>query len=85
MDYDNLIGSVTVSPRLFFSHDVSGITPDPLYVFTEGSMASGLGVGFDYLQRWQADLSYSAFWGGEGTTNRLSDRDFASFNIKYSF
>ena len=40
---------------------------------------------FDILQRWQADLSYSSFWGGEGTTNRLSDRDFASFNVKYSF
>lgn len=85
MDYDSLIGSVNVSPRLFFSHDVQGITPDPLFMFVEDSKSMGLGVNFDYLLRWSADLSYSTFWDGEGTTNRLDDRDFASFSVKYAF
>ena len=30
------------------------------------------------------DLSYSSYWGG-GTFNQISDRDFASFTVKYSF
>ncbi|MGS0728464.1 DUF1302 family protein, partial [Shewanella sp. 0m-11] len=29
-------------------------------------------------------ISYNTFFGGVGTTNSLADRDYVSFNIKYS-
>lgn len=100
LDYPNAIGAVTVSPRLAFSHDVSGRSP----TFNEGAKALTLGFGFNYRQNWQADVAYTAFFGGKkvsGTdpgavpggqaqtyashTNPLVDRDFLSISLSYSF
>ena len=61
LDYPNAIGAVTVSPRLAFSHDVSGSSP----TFNEGAQALTSGFGFNYRQNWQADIAYTAFFGGE--------------------
>ena len=60
LDYENVIGAVQMSPRLVFAHDVHGVGPN----FNQGVMSLQLGVGFNYLQRWQADLGYSLFTGG---------------------
>ncbi|CAM3955576.1 DUF1302 domain-containing protein [Shewanella aquimarina] len=83
-DYNNLFAGVNMSPRIIFSHDVDGITPDPMFLFTEGKKSVAIGVNFDYQSRWGADFSYNSFFGGVGTTNLMSDRDYVSFNIKYS-
>jgi hypothetical protein len=39
---------------------VHGVGPN----FNEGVKAATVGVGFSYLHNWQADLSYTAFFGG---------------------
>lgn len=68
MDFSDLIPSVTVSPRLAFSHDVNGTGPN----FNEGVKAVTFGVGFNFRQNWQADLAYTGFFGGRtyrGTDN----------------
>lgn len=83
-DYNNLFAGVNMSPRIIFSHDVEGITPDPMFLFTEGKKSVAIGVNFDYQSRWGADFSYNSFFGGVGTTNQMADRDYVSFNIKYS-
>lgn len=61
MDYPNAIAGATLSPRLVFSHDVRGRSP----TFNEGAKALTLGLGVDYLQRFNADISYTSFFGGE--------------------
>lgn len=61
LDYPNAIGAVTVSPRVAFSHDVDGRSP----TFNEGAKALTLGFGFNYRQNWQADIAYTAFFGGK--------------------
>lgn len=60
LDYPNAIGATTVSPRIAFSHDVHGRSP----TFNEGNKAVTFGVGFNYQQNWQADIGYTAFFGG---------------------
>ena len=60
LDYPNAIGATTVSPRIAFSDDVDGSGP----TFNEGAKALTLGVGFNYRQNWQADIGYTAFFGG---------------------
>ncbi|MGQ0530059.1 MAG: DUF1302 domain-containing protein [Panacagrimonas sp.] len=60
MDFENVIGAAQLSPRLVFSHDVNGVGP----AFNQESKAVTVGVGLNYLQRWQADLGYTAFFGG---------------------
>ncbi len=83
-DFNNLFAGINMSPRVIFSHDVEGITPDPLFLFTEGRQSVTLGINFDYQSEWGADISYNNFFGGAGTTNVMADRDYVSFNIKYS-
>lgn len=84
LDYNNVLAGINVSPKIVFSHDVNGITPDPLFLFVEDRKSMSLGLSFDYQSRWSADLNYNSFFGGVGTTNQMEDRDYVSFNIKYS-
>lgn len=84
LDYNNVFAGINVSPRAVFSHDVSGTTPDPLFLFVEDRKSLSLGVDFDYQSRWSANFTYNAFWGGKGSANAIADRDYISFNIKYS-
>lgn len=84
LDYNDVFAGINVSPKVVFSHDVNGITPDPLFLFVEDRKSMSLGFSFDYQSRWSADINYNSFFGGVGTTNQLEDRDYVSFNIKYS-
>lgn len=83
-DHNNIFDGVNASVKLVFSHDVKGITPDPIFLFTEGSKSMAASIDFEYQNRWTASLGYNAFWGGKGTINTMEDKDFVSFNIKYS-
>ena len=84
LDYNNAVGAVNLSPRVQFQHDVNGTSPGPGGPFVEGRYAVTLGLGASYLDRWQADLSYTRF-AGAGRYNLLHDRDFISATVKYSF
>ena len=82
LDYNNAIGATHLYPYAQFLHDVSGNSPAPSGPFIEGRTALTVGVRADYLSRWQADVAYT-YYGGDG--NGLSDRDFVSLSVKYSF
>ena len=82
LDYNNAIGSINLFPYTQFLHDVSGNSPAPSGPFADGRTALTIGLRADYLSRWQADLGYTRF-AGDG--NELSDRDFVSVSVKYSF
>jgi len=84
LDYNNAIGAVTLSPRVAWAHDVDGNSPGPGGNFLEHRKAVTIGLGADYLNTWSADLSYTDFFGA-GRYNLANDRDFISFNVKYSF
>ncbi|MGB1197496.1 MAG: DUF1302 domain-containing protein [Thalassotalea sp.] len=84
LDYANVISGINMSPKFIFSHDVSGITPDPIFLFVEDRKSFSAGITFDYQSKWSADITYNSFWGGVGTTNKMEDRDYVSFNVKYS-
>jgi len=84
-DYNSAFGTpFTLSPRIAFNHDVNGTTPGPGGNFLEGRKSGTVGLEANYLNKWVFDLSYTAFFGG-GHFNQISDRDFASFTVKYSF
>lgn len=82
LDYNNAIGPINLFPYTQFLHDVSGNSPSPSGPFVDGRTALTLGVRADYLSRWQADIGYTRY-AGDG--NELSDRDFISASLKYSF
>jgi hypothetical protein len=82
--YNDVFAGVNLQARFTFAHDVNGITPDPMFLFVEERKSASATLTFDYLSKFSASLGYNSFWGGVGTTNALSDRDFVSFNVKYS-
>ena len=82
LDYNNAIGGANLYPYTQFLHDVSGNSPSPSGPFVEGRTALTIGLRADYLNRWQADIGYTRY-AGDG--NEISDRDFISASIKYSF
>ncbi|WNC70823.1 DUF1302 domain-containing protein [Thalassotalea psychrophila] len=84
LDYNDVFWSMNVSPRVVFSHDVEGITPDPLFLFVEERKSVSVGITFDYQSKLSFDLNYNSFFDGVGSTNTTEDRDFVSFNVKYS-
>lgn len=83
-NYSSVFGGVNLLPRIVFSRDVDGTTPGPTATFVEGRQAWSFGIGGDYLQRLEADLSYTRFSGG-GAANALRDRDAILLRLTYSF
>jgi hypothetical protein len=84
-DYNNVFGTAFgISPRIAFSHDVSGITPGPGGNFLRGRKAVTVGAEANYLSRWVFDLAYTNYFGADDL-NLIRDRDFTQFTAKYSF
>ncbi len=83
LNYEDVFGLFKVSPRIAWSHDVSGNAPNPGGNFIEKRKAYTVGVNTAY-QSWNVDLSYTDFFGADHYNN-INDRDLVSAVIKYSF
>jgi hypothetical protein len=81
LDYDDAFLGVNLTPSLAWSHDVKGNSPPPNFV--EDRMALSLGLSADYLNTYQADLSYTTFFNAD--YNELQDRDFISLSFSVAF
>lgn len=84
LDYNNVFSGVNVSPVLIYSQDVNGNTPLPMGNFLHGRKSVTLGAEFTFQNAWALDLRYVNFFGA-GRYNLISDRDYVSCNLKYSF
>lgn len=84
LDYNNVYRGINVSPLLVFAHDVGGNTPLPLGNFLHGRKTITLGADFTFQNAWAFELRYVNFTGA-GRYNLLSDRDYVSATLKYSF
>ena len=62
-----------------FSHDVDGYGPN----FNEGSMAASLGLTAVYNNKYNANISYTNFFGGDYNPN--TDRDFVALSVGVNF
>lgn len=82
--YNNAVGAFNLIPRFGWGHDVDGITPGPGGAFLAGNHAFTVGLGAEYLTKWEFDLSWTIY-GGASRYNLINDRDFIAANIKYSF
>jgi hypothetical protein len=84
LDYYNLIGSVTVSPRIAFSQDLAGVTPLPLGTYVGDRKAISLGVNANWQSRWSGGVEYVRYFGAGGA-NALRDRDYVTLLARWSF
>jgi hypothetical protein len=84
LQYDNLIGPWTVTPRVGWRQDVHGNTPGPGGNFIEDRKTLTLGIRGVLRNKYQMDISFTKF-DGAGKQNLLRDRDFIAFSANISF
>lgn len=82
--YPNVFAGINLSPQLAWSHDVKGYAPSPGGNFNEGNKAIGLSVEAVYQNKITGEIGYTNFFGGK-PYNELTDRDFVSASVSYSF
>jgi hypothetical protein len=84
LDYNNAFAGINVSPLVGFAHDVNGNTPLPLGNFLHNRKTLTVGADFTFQNQWTFELRYVNYFGA-GEYNLLSDRDYVSATMKYSF
>ncbi|MGB3810977.1 MAG: DUF1302 domain-containing protein [Parvibaculum sp.] len=86
MQYNSFLGSpYTVSPRVFFAHDVKGYSAGPIGPgFVEGVKTVGLGVDLDFKSVYKLSVDYSSSFGSK-YRNAMYDKDFAAASLSYTF
>ncbi len=60
LDYANALYGGTLAPRLAWSHDVKGVSPN----FNQATKSVSIGMSWDYQRRWVVDAQYTNFFGG---------------------
>jgi hypothetical protein len=81
LDYSNVFAGINLTPNVAWSHDVHGTSPAPNFI--EDRMALSVGLRADYLNTYQADISYTSFFGAD--YNELQDRDCVSLSFSVAF
>lgn len=82
MDYNNVMNSgVTVTPSVFWSHDVEGVSIDPAFI--EDRQTLGLGLKFNYNKKYVFDLNYVGY--ANDNFDPLFDRDYYSASFSVTF
>ncbi|MBQ5947065.1 DUF1302 domain-containing protein [Massilia sp. ST3] len=76
-----LLPQLAGNATALFVHDVKGWSGD--FLLNEGRKSLTLGLRFEYLKRYLAELGYAPVWGGE--YNPAADRDTASFAVGVRF
>jgi len=82
-EYPDVFAGITLTPELYWSHDVSGVSSLGGSAFREGNKRLGLTLNADYLNSYNASISYTQISGEDN--DLLSDRDFASISLGMQF
>jgi hypothetical protein len=64
---------------------VSGYAPEPGGSFFEGRKSIGLSLRGEYMNQYQAQISYTNYFGGIDGSNYLVDKDNVSVSVSYAF
>ncbi|MDX1736077.1 MAG: DUF1302 family protein, partial [Halioglobus sp.] len=81
LEYSDVFAGVNLTPNMAWSHDVDGTSPPPNFI--QDRKALSVGVKASYLNIYQADLSYTSFFGAD--YNEQQDRDFVSLSFSVAF
>lgn len=82
LDYPGLVAGVTVTPSVFWGHDVSGFSSDAQFI--EDRQSLSLVVKFDYQKRYAFEVGYTSF-GNRAKFDPFRDRDYASASFSATF
>jgi hypothetical protein len=82
-DYTDVFAGVNLTPEIYWSQDVKGVSSAGGSAFVEGNERLGLTLNANYLNTYNASVSYTRLSGGEN--NLLRDRDYASISMGMQF
>jgi len=81
-DYNNVRNTgVTITPSVFWSQDVEGVSMDPQFI--EDRSVLGLGLKFNYNKKYVLDLNYVEY--GNSDFDPVFDRDYYSAAVSVTF
>ncbi len=82
VSYNNVMSTgIGVTPSVFWSDDVDGVSMDP--TFNEGRSTLGLGLKFDLAKKYVFDLNYVSY--ADNNFDPLFDRDYYSASFSVTF
>lgn len=82
--YQDAFFGINFEPLIGVFHDVDGISPGPGGNFIEDRVVTLLGLRFDYLSKWNAEIRYTDYSGG-GVDHQQNDRDYMFVYLGYQF
>ncbi len=79
--------AIDMKPTISLQHDFWGTSPVGVNVFVENTAAASVGVTFNYLQAWSANVQYTNHFPifSNGKYDGELDRDFVSAVVSYEF
>ena len=84
LNYPNVFNLINLVPSVSYQYGFNGVAPQLTNGIVEESRSYSLGVDAVYQESLSMGARYVGYSGG-GLDNKRSDRDYLSFNIKYSF
>lgn len=84
LTYTNVFNLVNLVPNVSYQYGINGIAPQLTNGIVENARSYSLGLDAIYQESLTFGVKYVGYAGG-GLANKRSDRDYLSFNVKYSF
>ncbi|MGH8434301.1 MAG: DUF1302 domain-containing protein [Pseudomonas sp.] len=84
LTYSNVFNLVNLVPSVGYQHSINGVAPQLTNGLDEEAQSYSLGIDAIYQESLTVGAKYVGYSGG-GLSNKRSDRDYLSLNIKYSF
>lgn len=84
LTYTNVFNLVNLVPSVSYQYSINGVAPQLTNGLDEEAQSYSLGLDAIYKESFTVGAKYVDYSGG-GLSNKRSDRDFLSFNVKYSF
>jgi hypothetical protein len=84
LTYSNVFNVVNLVPNVSYQYGINGVAPQLTNGLLEERKSYSVGIDAIYREALTVGAKYVGYSGGD-LANKLSDRDYLSFNIKYSF
>ena len=84
LTYTNVFNLVNLVPSVSYQYSINGVAPQLTNGLDEEAQSWSVGLDAIYQESLTVGAKYVGYSGG-GISNKRTDRDYLTFNVKYSF
>lgn len=84
LTYTNVFNLVNLVPNVGYQYSINGVSPQLTNGLDEEAQSWSVGLDAIYQESLTVGAKYVGYSGG-GISNKRTDRDYLTFNVKYSF